>query len=218
MWISLQIEISCVLYLILVHLTHVHRHTYADITHTTQTVLTIFTSYIQYHICHERTVHTPYIYHTYTVLSVNVLYLHWTYCTYTQEDQWDNRAEAKNDIRDRLANLSVLPGISAKGQAHGQVRTVYCTVYYTVYCMASCTIICISLFLYTFVYIFISFLFTILHQAYLLFLLILIIYRVRTAARMTHTQHLPPSHTQARTDGQATQIPSQRSKIYPETR
>jgi hypothetical protein len=80
---------------------------------------------------------------TYTIHTVHTPYSHRTHGTYTlrtytvraQEEQWDSRAEAKNDIRDRLANLSVLPGISAKGQANGQVRTVcvrsYVRMFYT---------------------------------------------------------------------------------------
>jgi hypothetical protein len=74
---------------------------------------------------------------TYTIHTVHTPYSHRTHGTYTlrtylvraQEEQWDSRAEAKNDIRDRLANLSVLPGISAKGQANGQVHTVYVRSY-----------------------------------------------------------------------------------------
>jgi hypothetical protein len=74
---------------------------------------------------------------TYTIHTSHTPYTHRTHRTYTlrtnnvraQEEQWDSRAEAKNDIRDRLANLSVLPGISAKGQANGQVRTVYVRSY-----------------------------------------------------------------------------------------
>jgi hypothetical protein len=67
--------------------------------------------------------YTPYTHRTHRTYTLR------TYTVRAQEEQWDSRAEAKNDIRDRLANLSVLPGISAKGQANGQVRTVYVRSY-----------------------------------------------------------------------------------------